>query len=300
MSVLIGRGGIVMKKTALAFILALMFIFSACGGAKNSNTGSKPSSGGNNGYNYDGESKPQTDEAKEDVSKQTTQLVIVNYNLDVKCDDIDEATDKIRDRCNQAGGYVESQECREYYGYMVLRVPSKESQEFVDFLDESFQVERSQKSTKDITDKYVDNDARLTNLKAEEAQILEVMKKASTVEDILNVQNRLYDVRSEIESLEALKKSWDTQVQYATITVTISQKAIVTETKKSIISGSEFIKAIKKGFANTAIGMILFLQRLVILVISNILVIIILAGAGYGAVRLYKRKKFKNVSGEGK
>jgi hypothetical protein len=290
-----------MKKTALAFALAFMFIFSACGGgAKSSNTGSDSSSGNKGAYNngeYDS-GKPEADNTKGNASQQSTQLVIVNYNLDVECEDVDEAIDKIRGKCDQAGGYVESQESSQYNGNMVLRVPSKAGQEFVDFLDDNFEVDRTQKSTQDITDKYVDNDARLTNLKAEEAQILEVMKKASTVEDILSVQDKLYGVRSEIESLEALKKSWDSQVQYSTIAVNISQKAIVTETKKSIIGGSEFIKAIKKGFTNTAIGLILFLQRLAIFIISNILVLAILAGAVYGAVRISRRKKNRKEPGE--
>lgn len=292
-----------MKKTSLVFILALIFIFSACAGSsKKSDSGSKPSSEIDGRYDYNvgyDSAEYETADPQETVTQQPTQLIIVNYSLNVECEDIGGAIEKIMDKCNESGGYVESQESSQYDAYMVLRIPSEAGQEFVDFINDSFHVERLRKSTQDITDKYVDNDARLANLRAEEAQILEVMKKASTIEDILEVQNRLYDVRSDIESLEALKKSWDSQVQYSTITVSISQKAIVAETKKSIISGNDFLKAIKKGFTNTAIGLILFLQRLLIFIISNILVLVLLAGALYGAVRIYKRRKNRNQMAEG-
>lgn len=290
-----------MRKTVLVFILALVFLFSACGGGtKNSTSGSAPPSLNDNGNDYkegydSGES--QADNSQGNVTRQSQQLIIVNYSLNVECEDVGKAIEKIMDKCDESGGYVESQESSQYNAYMVLRIPSKSGQDIIDFINDSFYVKRSQKSTKDITDNYVDNDARLTNLKAEEAQILEVMKKASTVEDILKVQSRLYDVRAEIESLEALKKSWDNQVQYSTIAISLSQKAIVTETKRSIISGSDFLKAIKNGFSNTAIGLALFLQRLVIFIISNILVLIILAGAIYGAVRIYKRRTNRNHKG---
>ena len=289
-----------MKKIVFALVLAIMVILTACGNSfKNSDAKvSKPSAGGSN---YNSTSVNESSEVKNDSTQQNVsrqQMVIISYMLDVECDDLAKAVDSIRQRCDDNGGYVESEETSQYYGCLVIRVPSGSSDEFVKFLDDSFDINRTQKGTQDITDSYVDNEARLTNLKAEESQILEVMKKASTVEDILSVQGRLYEVRGEIESLEALKKSWDSRVQYSTIEINISQKAIVNETKKSIISGSEFVKAIKNGFANTGIGLILFIQRLIIFLISNILVLIILAGAAYGAVRLSRKRKSKRQAGE--
>ena len=280
-----------MKKTLLAFILAAMVIFSACGGSKNSYADSNSSVGSapENKVSYE-DGKADSVNINKDTAIQSQQMVIISYRMELECEDIGKTADKIRERCGQAEGYVESEEISQYSGYIVIRVPSKESQGVVDFLNDKFDVTRSKKSTQDITDKYVDNDARITNLKAEEAQILEVLKKANTVESILSVQNKLYEIRGEIESLEALKKSWDSRVQYSTIEIDITQKTIISDSKRSIIGGSEFFRAIKKGFTNTTVGLILFIQRLIIFLVSNILLIIIIAGGAYGAVRLYRRK----------
>ncbi len=280
-----------MKRIVLVCILAAMVVFSACGGGKSSRADSNSSGGSapENKASYES-GKADSENTNKDTAIQSQQMVIISYGIDLECENISEAVDKIRDKCVQAEGYVESEEVNQYSGYIVIRIPSKEGQEVVDSLNDEFDITRSQKSTKDITDDYVDNDARLTNLKAEEAQILEVMKKASTVEDILSVQKRLYDIRGDIESLEALKKSWDSRVQYSTIEIDIAQKTIVSDSKRSVIGRSEFFRAMKKGFTNTTVGLILFIQRMIIFLVSNILVIIIIVGGAYGAVRLSRRR----------
>ena len=64
--------------------------------------------------------------------------------------------------------------------------------------------------------------------KAEEAQYLEILKKAKNVEETLNVTNRLADVRSRIEQLQGQLRYMSDQTDYATLQITLSERTIVT------------------------------------------------------------------------
>jgi hypothetical protein len=74
-----------------------------------------------------------------------------------------------------------------------------------------------------ICEYYMDMEARLTNKQAEEAQYLEIMKQASTVTDTLAVTQALNNVQYEIESLQAQIKSYDTQIDYSNIYISLSE-----------------------------------------------------------------------------
>jgi hypothetical protein len=71
-------------------------------------------------------------------------------------------------------------------------------------------------SSKDVTEEYVDLSAKLQNLEATEEQLLRIMEKAETVEEILNVQRELSRTRGEIEQTKArmqyLERTSDTSL----------------------------------------------------------------------------------------
>lgn len=76
--------------------------------------------------------------------------------------------------------------------------------------------------TSDLTEQYIDITSRLENLKKVETQLVGILDEASTVEDILAVQKELNTVRGDIESYEAQKRYFDSQTDYAYVTVTFS------------------------------------------------------------------------------
>ena len=71
----------------------------------------------------------------------------------------------------------------------------------------------------DVTEEYVDLQSRLRNSEAQEAQMLELMKKAETIEEILTVQSRLSDIQAQIEQIKGRIQYMDSRTDYATITV---------------------------------------------------------------------------------
>jgi len=78
---------------------------------------------------------------------------------------------------------------------------------------------------KDVTEEYIDLEARLRTQKALEAQLMEIMKRAQDVEDAVSVQRELTNVRTEIERVEGRRRFLENQSSLSTISVTLQPPA---------------------------------------------------------------------------
>jgi len=127
--------------------------------------------------------------------------------ITLEVEDIAESMDKVADMADNIGGYVVSSYKHEYEqgnsGSVRIRVPSERFEEAFERLRQ-FAVAVPYENTEavDVTEEYVDLEARLRNLEATEAQYLALLAKAEEVEDMLMVQRELSNVREEIERIE--------------------------------------------------------------------------------------------------
>ena len=119
-----------------------------------------------------------------------------------------------------------------------MRVPAESFEDAMAGLKElALYVNYEYTNADDITETYMDLEARLNNLQAEEAQYLEIMNMSGTVEEILQVTAALADVRYEIETTESSLAYYDARVDYSTIDLTLSEDesvSAVTETWRPI------------------------------------------------------------------
>ncbi|MBI2120615.1 MAG: DUF4349 domain-containing protein [Parcubacteria group bacterium] len=126
-------------------------------------------------------------------------------------------------------------------------------------------------STQDITEKFIDMQARLKNLRAEETQYQEIMQKASKIEDVLQVSERLYFVRQQIEQLQGQMNYLSRQVDMSIITVELSSEPEVNPTNlvwNPLTTAKEAVQALFEGISglfSIIIFLILFLIPIVIL-----------------------------------
>jgi hypothetical protein len=75
----------------------------------------------------------------------------------------------------------------------------------------------------DVTGQYVDLQARITALQASRQQYLTILAKATTVGDVLAVQEQIDSVQSQIEQLQGQLQLLTSQTSYSTLTVTVSE-----------------------------------------------------------------------------
>lgn len=164
--------------------------------------------------------------------------VIKTGTLSLHMEDVRSSVEEIKTTVTSWGGETLNSNVslygNSYYGTMTVRVPSDQFDAAFSALKEmALYVESEYTNADNVTEQYMDLEARLNNLNEEEAQYLAILDKATTVEEILQVTDYLSQVRYEIESAETQLKYYDTNVDYSTITLTLTEDedlAIVNET----------------------------------------------------------------------
>ena len=149
---------------------------------------------------------------------------------------------------------------------VVARVPASQFASALDQIRNAGERLIQEKvSGQDVSEEYLDVEARLRNKKALEGQFLEIMKQARKVEDALDVQSQLADVRTEIERLEGRRRFLENQAALSTITTTLQMpQPIIAATT------SGFGATIKRTFGDavdTAASIVLFVIQAVIVLV---------------------------------
>ena len=116
------------------------------------------------------------------------------------------------------------------YASFIIRVPADRYGAMIGGMKALGYVKQSSEDAQNITAQYTDVESRLEAYKTEEARLLELLKKADTVEDIITIETRLSQIRYEKESLTSTLRYYDNQVDYSTINLNIQEVAEIRET----------------------------------------------------------------------
>ena len=175
---------------------------------------------------------------------------------DIETLDFEKTLTDLKKLINDCGGYVESSSetggdyNSMYGGNTIYRTANYTIRIPVDKFDEVYNdgikglgnVVNNTSNSQDITLQYTDTESRLKTYRTEEERLLDMLSKATTVEDMLAIETRLSDVRYQIESLTSQIKVWDSQVSYSTLTLSIREVALYTKDNSSTVSYGEQLK----------------------------------------------------------
>jgi hypothetical protein len=137
-----------------------------------------------------------------------------------------EIAEKINALVHDMGGYLVSSDDsgpNATFGTLMVRVPASRFDEARAQIRKLGRVESEKVDAQDVTRQYVDQDASLRNLKAEEAQYLTILKQAATVKDMMAVSEKLSEVRGQIEQQQAEFNALSRQIE--TVAISISLRA---------------------------------------------------------------------------
>jgi hypothetical protein len=202
--------------------------------------------------------------------------IIRNADLTLETEAPTEGLRKITAAAESYGGFVVTSEFKQNPAAagakpsqsvtVVARVPASQFASALEQIRSAGDRVVSEKvSGQDVSEEYLDVEARLRNKRALEAQFLEIMKQAHKVEDALDVQNQLADVRTEIERLEGRRRFLENQAALSTITTTLQMPQPIVAT-----TTSGFGTTIKHAFGDavdTAASIILFVIQAVIVLV---------------------------------
>lgn len=174
-----------------------------------------------------------TDTSRSDsVTLPESRKWIITMYLSAETDDLDAMTAALDEHITALNGYVEDQHIYNGSAYsgrryrsanLTVRIPAENADRFTEEVSHMANVISREKNLEDITLNYVSTESRMTALRTEEARLLELMAQAETMSDLLEIEARLTDVRYELERVTSQLRTYDNQINYATIHLDISE-----------------------------------------------------------------------------
>ena len=288
-----------MKKT-LSLLLAVLLVFALCACGSADSASSAPSAE----YDMVSTEAPYPAEAPEEdyggfavaggtqletgsgaAPEGSPEKLIYSASATVETTEFDRTIEKLSALVEQYGGFVESSSINgsnyytqsrgyssERYASYVIRVPSGKFSALMGSLSTLGNVPYSHTYTENITAQYYDTDARLTAYQTQEARLLEMMEAAETVEDLIAIEEKLTELRYQIESLQSTLKNWDRQVAYSTLDLEVQE--VIEYTPESRMSyGQELALALTNGLRRTGE----FFKDLLLAIVGALPALVILA-----------------------
>jgi len=163
-----------------------------------------------------------------DSPASTEKKVIKNGYLSVFVDDPAATVTQITKIATEKKGFVDRADIYQetngqVTGTVVIRVPNAAFESAMEQVKGiAREIDRETVDSTDVTEQYIDLEARLKNMRAEEAQYQDIMQKAVKIDDILNVASRLADVRGRIEQVQGQLQYLSRQVDMSSITVSLT------------------------------------------------------------------------------
>jgi len=157
-------------------------------------------------------------------------------------------------------------------GNFIFKVPTDKLDEFSEWINKNATVISSDISKTDVTDEFIETGSRKKALEAEEKALLAILEKAETIDDIIKVQDRISNVRSELESYALKVQRLNNQIAYSTIYINLREVDRIATPSQSFssLAGSGFMASVGNigaGLRNLAIWFVGISPYLIITVI---------------------------------
>ena len=255
-----------------------------------SNNGSPPSvkeSSASAGYEYIEKKSIVSKESATDVQEQK---IIKTARLAFETKDVVETHNHILALTAQYKGLIQNDNSGKSYNRifrtMVVRIPTENFQQFIDGASEGVSYfDQKEISRQDVSEEFVDLEARLKAKRELEKRYLELLKQAKNVKEMLEIERELSNIREEIEAKQGRLQFLQNRVSMST--VNIDFYTLTSETGITQSYGQKMINSLKGGWDGISVFFLglLYLWPLFIIVL---IVVFLLR-------KLLKRNKKKTV-----
>ena len=230
---------------------------------------------------------------------------IVTVNLTAETDDLDALRSALDEKIAALNGYVEDQSVyngsiydsgRRYRSAnLTVRIPADSIDAFLQDVGGLANIVRQNKSIEDVTLSYVATESRLKALETEEARLLELLSQAETMTDLLEIEARLSEVRSELENYASQKRLYDNQIDYATIYIAIEEVQEYPPTEEPSLwerirdGFKDNLEGVGEGLLDVLVWFIVSIPTLVVLAVVVLILVLIVR-------RIRRRRKAKKAA----
>jgi hypothetical protein len=195
--------------------------------------------------------EPVVTNAEEKIIEKIEQKIIKNGNIKFETNDLDETYKQMIAAVKKHKAIIQNDtEGKEYssiFRRIMVRVPSKNFDMFLSDISKGVSYfDNKEISSQDVTEEYIDTDARLKAKKILEARYLELLKKANKVSEMLEIEAQLSAIREEIEAKQGQLRYMQSQVSMSTINIEF-YKTVANEEGATMSYGSKIWNAITSG-----------------------------------------------------
>lgn len=160
-------------------------------------------------------------------TNETNRLVVQESNLSLVVKNVRETVDKLIAYAQEKKGYMVSSSLSQPeeapYANLVLRIPAKDLKSALEYCRSlALKVSSENLYGYDVTDEYVDIDARLVTLNKTKAKFEEILAGATRVQDLLDVQRELINLQSQIDALKGQQLYLEKTAEMAKVTIYLS------------------------------------------------------------------------------
>lgn len=244
--------------------------------------------------------------AEEVTDPQAGRKLITTMNISAETESFDELMGNLERQITALGGYIENSEqwngSVDYYGKRIndrnasltIRIPIEKLNSFLTIVEENSNITNKSKSVEDVTLAYVDLESHKKALLTAEERLLELLEKAETVEDLITIEEKLTDVRYQLESMESQLRTYDNKINYSTLYLYINEVTRLTPPEEVTTWGR-----IRSGFSenlyNAGQDILDFIIGLIVNLPYIVIWLVILAVAGLIVFVLARREKKKKA-----
>lgn len=262
----------------LAILMTMVFIFAGCSaGSKDAGQNSTAASSALREEkavaDYDmaevmpeeaGEGAAVADTAgqgSEQVADPNRKLVKRQY-LSMETRNFAGLTDSVRDKVTAAGGYIENSsvsgtsigiEGKRYASY-TIRIPVTKVEGFLSSVKGEGNVTQYSENVEDVTLNYVDTESHIAALKTEQETLMSMLEQSGDLETLLAIQQRLTDIRYQLENYESQLRLYDNAIEYSTVSLEIMEVERETSADEGNF-GSRLKERLSSNFYNLGKGL---------------------------------------------
>lgn len=213
---------IINSKTLIKLIsMLILFILASC------NSGENQSNTNTNMVSSDKRMESLT--PVEDQSVSVERKIIKEGSIRFETSSVIETQKEIRKIVAELGGYIGNENSNNYEGIieysLTARVPEDKFNTLIDKVSSlAEKVESKNINSSDVTEEFIDVEARIKTKKELEARYKEILKKANRVDEILNIEREMGNLRAEIESLEGRMNYLKNRISLSTLNITFYEK----------------------------------------------------------------------------
>ncbi|WP_310994261.1 DUF4349 domain-containing protein [Aequorivita marina] len=218
------------------------------------------------------------------------QKIIKTARLVFETEEIDATYKKIIQLASQYKGLIQSDNSgKDYsrvYKNLTVRIPTESFQAFINSVSEGVAYfDQRDISRQDVSEEFVDLNARLKAKRILEDRYLELLKKANNVKEMLQIERELSNIREEIEAKQGRLQYLQNQVSMSTVTIEFYKTTAETGITQSY--GQKMKNAMQGGWNGVSVFFLGILYLWPLFLFAGIVVIFL-------RIFLKKRKKRKN------